>query len=188
MLDIRSSTELFEYGVDIERRRILLTGQVTEEMLNRVLSAAARFDVAPGALITCDIATVGGCMYNGLGIYDALVSMRRRGAVVRMVGYGYIMSMGATLLQAASDGERLLAPHTTVMIHQGQETVPPDIHPNEHKRLTKEFDRIAKVGFGIIADRMGMNLPAWKKKHAYDTYFDAAGAIKAGLADRITED
>lgn len=188
MLDGKGSTDLFEYGIDVERRRILLTGQVSEEMLNRVLSAAARLNVSPGDVITCDLATVGGCMYNGLGIYDALIQLRKRGAIIRMVGIGYVMSMGVTLMQAASDGERLLTPHATVMIHQGQETVPPDIHPNEHKRLTKEFGRVSKVAFGIIAGRMGMNVAAWKKKHAYDTYFDAEGAIKAGLADRITED
>jgi ATP-dependent Clp protease protease subunit len=182
------STDLFEYGIDVDRQRILLTGPVGEEMLNRVLSAAARFDLGPGSIVTCDVATAGGCMYNGLGIYDALGRMRRQGATIRMIGVGYVMSMGVTLMQAASEGERLLTPHATVMIHQGQETVPPDIHPNEHKRLTKEFGRVSKVAFGLIAGRMGMTITAWKKKHAYDTYFDAQGAIKAGLVDRITEE
>jgi ATP-dependent Clp protease protease subunit len=106
---------------------------------------------------------------------------------LRMIGVGYVMSMGVTLMQAASEGERLLTPNATVMIHQGQETVPPDIHPNEHKRLAKEFSRVSNVAFGIVAKRMGMSVASWKKKHSYDTYFDAKAAIQAGLADQILE-
>jgi ATP-dependent protease ClpP protease subunit len=180
-------SDLYEYGIDTVNKRIMLTGMVSEDMLNRVIAATIRFDLKEGDVFTCDIATMGGCLYNGLGIYDLLQMLKARGVIVRMRAVGYVMSMGVTLLQAASPGERLLSPNCTTMIHQGQETVPPDIHPNDHKRLVKEFDRISKLAFVIIADRMGMSVTAWKKKHPYDTYFDAKGSIAAGLADRITE-
>lgn len=184
-----SSIDLLHYGIDVPAKTLVLTGPVDSEMLWTINTGIRRIAPKAGDTMTFELSTPGGCLYNGLGIYDTLRRLRdERGVKVRIIGIGYVMSMGVTVLQAASAGERLLLPNTSVMIHQGHETSPPEIHPEERKRLTKEFDRVARLTFNILAEAQGMSFTAWKKAHQYDTYFDASGAVAAGLADRVYQE
>lgn len=176
-----------EYGVDPESKVFLMNGPIDEEMLARTAAGLVAIKAAPGDMITIRLSTFGGCLYSGLGIYDLLRLEQARGVKVRIVVAGFAMSMGTVILQAASKGERLLLQNATLMVHQGVETMPPDTHPEARKRTTKEFDRIGMAAAKILADRMDMTYTAWKKAHAYDTFFDATGAVKAGLADKIIE-
>lgn len=179
---------LSEYGYDLELKQLMLTGYVDSDMLDRTAIVSLQMDLKPGDVLTCIVATPGGCMYNGLGIYDLLCWLREtKGVTIRMIGVGYIMSMGTVLIQAASPGERVLLPSTSLMVHLGHETIPPDTHPNERKRITAEFDRISDQAFAIVAARMGVTLEKWKKNHALDTYFSAEKAVSVGLADSIIE-
>jgi ATP-dependent Clp protease protease subunit len=178
-------SELYDYGVDVRSKTIVLPELVGTEMLWRVATGLKRIDPRPGDVVTIEMTTVGGSLYDGLGIYDRLSILRDNGVLVRILGVGYVFSMGCTILQAASPGERVLTPNTALMLHQGQETLPEGITPDDRKRLTDEYDRIGKVSGSIVADAMGLSYAAWKKRCGKDTYFTAEQAVAAGLADRI---
>ncbi len=180
---------IFDYGIDLTNKTLLLAGPIGPELLLRTTAAVDQLKLSDTDCLTVLLSTEGGSIYDGLGIYDLLKWVQsEKKCKVKIIGIGYVMSMGAVILQAASQGLREILPHTTVMVHLGHETTPAEIHPKERERLVSEFDRVGKIAFTIIADAMGMSYHKWKKSHEYDTYFDAESAVRLGLADRILKE
>ena len=182
-------SEIFEYGIDINKKTLLLAGPIGPEMLLRTTAAVDQMKLNSKDCLTVLLSSEGGSLYDGLGIYDLLKWVQfDTGCTVKIIGIGYVMSMAVTVMQAASEGQRFLMPNCSVMVHLGHETTPAEIHPAERERLVAEFDRIGKIAFTIVAKAMGMTYHKWKISHAYDTYFDADLAVRLGLADAILKD
>lgn len=181
-LGLFSIDMLSQYGVYYPSRTLFITGEIGETTLNKVLSGIELLD-KEGELLTIKLSSPGGCMYDGLGIYDALRNCKSR---VRIIGYGTIMSMAAIILQAADEGERWLMPNSTVMCHLGSSRIDEN-HPTQVKRTLVEYDRIGARGFGILAANMGLTLGQFNKKYTFDVYMDAENAISRGIADRVVE-
>ena len=94
-------------------------------------------------------------------------------------------SMGSILLCGADKGNRLLYPHSRVLIHQplisGQMIAAAvDIHiqAQEMERLRDELN-------AILAESSGQSLEKVKKDTDRDFYMTADEAIAYGLADSI---
>lgn len=182
-------SHIFDYGIDLTNKTLMLAGPIGPELLLRTTAAIDQIKLNQEDCLTVLLSTEGGSIYDGLGIYDLLKWVQsEKKCCVKIIGIGYVMSMGAVIMQAATPGLRELLPNSTVMVHLGHETTPADIHPKERERLVSEFDRVGKIAFTIIADAMGMSYTKWKKSHEYDTYFDAESAVRLGLADRILKD
>lgn len=189
LLKEQNRTEIFEYGIDVDKKTLLLAGAIGPEMLLRTTAAIDQMRLSSKDCLTVLLSSEGGSLYDGLGIYDLLKWIQMdAGCKVKIVGIGYVMSMAVTVLQAATPGQRFLMPNCSVMVHLGHETTPAEIHPKERERLVSEFDRIGKIAFTIVSDAMGMSYHKWKRSHAYDTYFDADSAVRLGLADAILKD
>jgi ATP-dependent Clp protease, protease subunit len=175
---------LHYFNVHIPSRTIYLLSEVDQKMRDNLLKAVRLVD-APGETITVILDSLGGDLYSGLTIYDALRSCAGK---VKIIGYGTIMSMATTILQAADPikqgGGRFLAPNSTVMLHRGSCNVDLD-HPDNVERLAKENTRVFNITNKIVADNMGITMKAYKEKYTFDRYFTANQAIALGIADAL---
>ena len=96
-------------------------------------------------------------------------------------------SMGSILLCGASPGQRLLYPHSRVLIHQPlisgrmwAAAVDINIQAEEMEKLREELN-------GILSKSSGQPLEKIQLDTDRDFYLNAQEAIEYGLADKIVE-
>ena len=135
--------------------------------------------------ITLFINSAGGNVTDGLAIHDAVRHIISRGIEVTIIVQGMAYSMGSIVLQAASDGRRLVFPHSWIMIHEPakwagwQSTSAAAQHL---ERLKQMQDQIYK----ILSSRSGKPLrQIIRDTKRTDFYLDAQSALDYGLIDAI---
>ncbi|MGA9379992.1 MAG: ATP-dependent Clp protease proteolytic subunit [Phormidium sp.] len=100
----------------LSKRIILLTGEITPELAERVVSQLIFLDAkAPGKDIYLYINSEGGDIQPGLAIYDTIKSLK---SDVVTVSLGESSSMAAMLLASGTKGKRFAMPNSRIMIHQ----------------------------------------------------------------------
>jgi len=194
----RKNDSFYTSGLDMDRRLIYL-GSVQNPHEEESGVDFAMAEVAIRGLFTLDAAAPdgdrpitiimnnpGGNVYHGLAIYDAIRSCKNHTTIM---AYGHAMSMGAIILQAAD--ERILAPHTTLLVHDGSDGFIG--HPEDLSRRAKESERLRKVVDKILLARIQESKPKFTQKQLrklseFDTYLDANQAVELGLADGIIGD
>jgi len=189
-------SDYFDYGIDVTNRIIYMgsvsytfddseTG-VDHLMAEKVIKSLSILDMqAPEGdkPITIIMNNPGGDVYHGMAIYDAIKSCKNQ---VIIIVYGYAMSMGSIILQAAD--KRVLAPNASLMVHDG---VDGGIdHTQNVLRRAKEIKRIINMIDEIFYSQMIKKNPKLKRKEVrsmqmFDTYFSAKEAVDMGLADEI---
>lgn len=126
----------------------------------------------------------GGDWYHGMAVYDAIKAAKSH---ITVTVYGYAMSMGSIILQAAD--ERIMAPNARLMIHygtNGSEVTHTKIFEKwaeESKRLNSEMEQ-------ILLEKVHEKQPEFKLKVLknmlnFDTILTAKETIELGLADKI---
>ncbi len=153
---------------------------------------------------------IGGDVYHGMAIYDAISSCKNH-VTVRV--YGHAMSMGSIILQAAD--QRIMTRHSRIMIHYGS------FGMSEHNKTVykwtdeaKKFDEIME---NVYLDKIQDNkitlekylkligkaneIPAGNAKNKkiligkkelqemlnFDTIIDADTALELNLIDKIED-
>jgi len=124
------------------------------------------------------INSFGGCMFNGMAIYDV---MKNCPCHVTAYVHGAAMSMGSVILQAAD--HRVIYSHGTIMVHDGSWKVE-DTFQSFHNwaEFTKKSQQQM---YRIYAERSGRPASFWKKKCAADLILTAQEAKELGLVDEI---
>ena len=169
----------------LEQRKIFLWGAVTDESAKDITEKLLYLEVdAPGKEITFYINSPGGSITAGMAIYD---TMKLITSPITVVVTGMAASMGSILLCGASEGRRLLYPHSRVLIHQplisGRMIGPAsdiNIQAKEMEKLRQELNQ-------ILATSSGQPLEQINKDTDRDFYLNAQEAIAYGLADRIVD-
>ena len=135
--------------------------------------------------ITLFINSAGGNVTDGLAIHDAVRHIISRGIEITIIVQGMAYSMGSIVLQAASDGRRLVFPHSWIMIHEPakwagwQSTSAAAQHL---ERLKQMQDQIYK----ILSFRSGKPLrQIIRDTKRTDLYLDAQSALEYGLIDAV---
>ncbi len=169
----------------LDERKIFLWGDVSDKSAKDITEKLLYLEwTQPGDEITFYINTPGGSITAGMAIFD---TMKMITSPLTVVVTGLAASMGSILLSAAPKGQRLLYPHSRVMIHQplisGRMVAPAvdiNIQAEEMEKLRQELNQ-------IIADASGKPLEQVEKDTDRDFYLNAKEAIEYGLADRIVE-
>ncbi len=169
----------------LDERKIFLWGDVSDKSAKDITEKLLYLEwTQPGDEITFYINTPGGSITAGMAIFD---TMKMITSPLTVVVTGLAASMGSILLSAAPKGQRLLYPHSRVMIHQplisGRMVAPAvdiNIQAEEMEKLRQELNQ-------IIADASGKPLEQVEKDTDRDFYLNAKEAIEYGLADRIAE-
>lgn len=134
--------------------------------------------------ITVIMNNPGGDWYHGMAIYDAIKACKNH---VTVIVYGYAMSMGSIILQAAD--ERVLAPNARMMIHYGTMGMG-DTHTKIFRKWADETKKIDKKMLEIYMDRIKVKHPNFSKSKLdemcnFDTILTAEEAVELGLADKV---
>lgn len=123
--------------------------------------------------------TFGGCVYNGLALYDYLRSLT---CPLNIIGTGLVASMGVIILLA---GEKRYASKTArFMSHQISTHVQGKV--SDVKIDFEETKELEKIVDGIIAERTGQSLKSIQAEFKKgDKYFSAEQALKRGYIQKI---
>ena len=169
----------------LEQRKVFLWGEVSDKSARDVTEKLLYLQFTdPGKPITFYINTPGGSITAGMAIYD---TMQLISSPIKVVVTGMAASMGSILLSGAEKGQRVLYPHSRVLIHQplisGQMiAVAVDIHIQ-----AKEMEKLRDELNNILAEASGQPLEKIQKDTDRDFYMTAEEAIEYGLADSICE-
>lgn len=165
----------------LANRELELTGAVDAEScaaIIRGLIYLQRQDA--NAPITLYVNSPGGEVQSGLALYD---TMQAVACPIRTVCLGMAASMGALIFIAGD--ERQILPHGRVMIHDPLIGSGIGGSALSVKARADDLMRIRDITAQVIAQHTGMSLSEVFELTAKDTYFEAQGAVNAGLADRI---
>lgn len=127
------------------------------------------------------INSLGGSVFEGLGIYNALI---RSGLDVTTHVDGAALSIASVIAQAGT--ERRIARGGLMMVHNP--TVYPDASdPEQLAVAAKNLAEIRATIAGVYAARAGGTEAAWVETMKSETYYGPENAVAAGLADTIVD-
>lgn len=136
----------------------------------------------PGQDLCIVLNSPGGQVIAGLGLYDHIKELRRRGHHVTVKVRGMAASMGGILLQ--SGDKRVIGPEAMVLIHEVSSGTIGRLHDMaDSVEFTK---RLWSKLRNILAERSKLT-PEEIDKRAYkfDWWLDAKEAVELGFADEI---
>lgn len=133
--------------------------------------------------ITIIMNNPGGDATHGMAIYDAIQACRSH---ITIKVFGHAMSMGSIILQAAD--ERVMAPHSSFMIHYGYFSV--SGHAPTSLAWAEESKKYDKWMEDLYLEKIRTRKPKFrrdvlKKLLTVDTVWTPEETIAHGLADRI---
>jgi ATP-dependent Clp protease, protease subunit len=182
-----------DYGLYIPARTIYMGSEnfsddggesgVDGLMAERLLKNLSILEGLNSDPITIIMNNPGGDVNHGLAIYDAIKTARSH---ITIVVYGYVMSMGSIIFQAAD--ERVMSPTASQMIHYGSLTV--DGHAKTTYKIADELKRIDKWMEKMYLERINEKQPLFKINRLktmldHDTFLTAEQSIELGLADKV---
>lgn len=166
-------------GIDLKKRVLMIEDDIDNESVGLVIRGLHLMEELSEDPVTVLINTYGGSVYDGLGLYDVLISSPCH---ITTVGVGKVMSMGCDIL-LAGDVKKAHA-NTTFMWHtMSSENAGklPDLEGG-----VKELKRLYDRTLDIYALRTKKSKQFWSRwlKHE-DRYGDAALALSLGFIDEI---
>lgn len=164
-----------------DSREIFLTDDVNADSCSELITQLMYLDRSdPEREITLYINSPGGCVADGLAVYDV---MRMLDAPLRTVCMGTCASMGAILFLAGE--KREMMEHGRIMVHDPAFGGNHNIGGKKPHQIQSELDDLNRCRESlakIISERTGKTMEEVYEVTANDTYFSADEAIEFGLA------
>lgn len=154
---------------------INLVGDVDERMLNHFLTEVQNAG-SEISILNISLATDGGCLYTGFGIYDTIQFLKSQDVIVNVVVIGKCFSAGVIILQAAT--KRACTTNSQFLIHYGIDSTQSDTEKKHNNAVDKRMRK-------LISDRVKVTkrtLNTWFKQ---ETYFNSEEALERGLIDGV---
>lgn len=164
-------------------RIIFLSGEITDDTANIVISELLYLDSLNNDDIYIYINSPGGSVTAGLAIYDTMNFIK---SDVNTIVVGMAASMAAFLLAAGTSGKRMALENSEVMIHQplggvqGQAT--------EIKIAAERILKLKKKLNKLLASMTNQSLKKIERDTERDNYMDANDALKYGIIDKIIKE
>lgn len=127
------------------------------------------------------ISSPGGDVFDAIAIHNQL--KQRKGKVAVTVD-GIAASAASFIAQAASPGMLEMAPHSTMMIHDG--FAMGIGNSADMRELADQLDKASDNIASIYAARTGKPAEYWRAKMQATTWYSDEEAVADGLADRVT--
>lgn len=156
---------------------------VNSTMAERQIKNLHILDAASEEPIMIVMNNPGGDVNHGLAIYDAIKACRSH---VTVKVFGYAMSMGSIILQAAD--ERIMSENASQMIHYGTMGIQSHVktvykHADESKRIDKWMETMYLNK--IKEKNPHFTLARLQRMLHHDTFLTAKQSVELGLADKI---
>jgi ATP-dependent Clp protease, protease subunit len=164
----------------LKTRTIVLTGEVDQEMAERVIGQLLVLDADSHDPIRMVINSPGGHVDSGYAIHDM---MRFVASEVIAVGAGWVASIAVPILFGAAKGNRLALPNTRFLLHQpsgGAGGQLQDIRI-EAVEMLKIRERLNE----LIATETGQTLEKIQHDSDRNFWMNASEAKAYGIVDRI---
>lgn len=169
------------YSRLLKDRIIMLSGQVTDDLANSIISQLLFLDAQDSEKdIYLYINSPGGSVTAGLAIYDTMNFVK---ADVQTIVMGMAASMGSFLLTAGTKGKRFALPNAEIMIHQplgGAQGQATEIEIAA-RHILKTREKLNK----ILSERTGQPVEVIEKDTDRDNFMSAEEALNYGLIDKI---
>jgi ATP-dependent Clp protease protease subunit len=169
------------YSRLLSERIIFLGTPVDDEIANLTIAELLHLESEdPDKDISIYINCPGGSVYAGLAIYDTMQFVKPS---ITTIAVGMAMSLGALLLAAGANGQRMALPNAKILIHQlsgGFEGQASDIEiqAREAIALKRRMEE-------IIAQHTGQPLEQVSTDMERDYFMTAQEATEYGLIDRV---
>lgn len=168
------------YSRLLNDRIIFLSGEITDEISNLVVSELLYLNSLSNDDIYLYINSPGGSVTAGMAIYDTMNFIE---SDVSTICVGMCASMAAFLLSSGVKGKRLALKNSEVMIHQ-----PLGGAQGQATEIKIAAERIIKLKHKLN-DLLALNTGKSVKKIAKDTerdyFMSASDAQKYGLVDKV---
>lgn len=168
------------YSKLLKERIVFLSGEITDEVANLILSELLYLNSLGSDDIYLYINSPGGSVTAGMAIYDTMNFIK---ADVVTICVGMCASMGAFLLSSGCKGKRMSLENGEVMIHQPLGGV-----KGQASDIQIHADRIIKMKKklnSILASNTSKDISVIEKDTERDNYMDAKEALEYGLIDKI---
>lgn len=168
------------YSRLLKDRIIFLSGEITDETANLVVSELLYLNSLSTDDIYLYINSPGGSVTAGMAIYDTMNFIE---SDVSTICVGMCASMAAFLLSSGKKGKRIALKNSEVMIHQplggasGQAT--------EIKIAAERIIKLKKKINEILSINTGKSLSKITKDTERDYFLDADEALEYGLVDQV---
>ena len=170
------------YSRLLNDRIVFLSGEITSEAANIIISELLYLDSLNHEDICLYINSPGGSVSAGLAIFDTMNFIK---SDVQTIVVGMAASMGAFLLAAGTKGKRYALPNSEVMIHEvlggaeGQATV----IKLQAERILKLKDKMNT----LLSKLTGKSVARINKDTERDNFMSAKEALEYGIIDAIME-
>lgn len=168
------------YSRLLKDRIIFLSGEITDDVSNTIISELLYLDSINHDDISLYINSPGGSITSGMAIMDTMNFIK---SDVSTICIGLAASMGAFLLSCGQKGKRYILPNAEVMIHQplggvsGQATEIKIVA----ERILKLKDKLNK----ILSNNTKQDINKIEIDTERDYYMDSNEALKYGIIDKI---
>jgi ATP-dependent Clp protease protease subunit len=178
-----NSKFFLQHGVDLEKRRISIHGNINRENTSYIIRALHKMhDSSKTEAIDVFIDTYGGGIYNSFSIYDTI---RKSPCYVRTHAEGKVMSAGI-LIYLAGD-ERYALPNATFMLHSGSSGTYGKAY--EQAIDVRELERLNKIMYKLYAENTNKTAAWWAKELEFkDKYYNVEQALKLGIVTMEEKD
>lgn len=122
----------------------------------------------------------GGEVYEGLAILEQL-----RGYDARVVAVVEGIAASIASVIAAGADEVVMGRNSELMIHDAWGITIGDAR--DHQRTVDSLNRLSDNLASVYAEKAGGELATWREAMLAETWFSAAEAVEAGLADSVAE-
>ncbi|MBC5745909.1 ATP-dependent Clp protease proteolytic subunit [Lachnospiraceae bacterium MD308] len=171
-------------SVMLSLRKIFLSGVITmdsaNEIIQQLLFLESEDDTSP---ITILIDSPGGEVNAGLMIYDQLKGMES--IPIKMHCTGFAASMAAILLAGGQKGNRLVLPHSKIMIHEPLISGGVGGSATSIQRTAESIMETKRITTELLAQDTGRSIEEIEKSISYDNFMNAEEAIAFGICDEI---
>ena len=122
-------------------------------------------------------------VWNGGTMMEKVCGAMESSISVCCVGHAY--SMAAILLAAAPKGQRLILPHSKVMIHEPLIAGGIGGSASSIKKVSDSIMETRKLTVELLMKHTGQKKEDLEQALSFDNYMNAEEAIAFGLCDRI---
>jgi ATP-dependent Clp protease protease subunit len=168
------------YSRLLKDRIVFLSGEITDEIANTIVSELLYLDSINHEDISLYINSPGGSITSGMAILDTMNFIK---SDVSTICIGLSASMAAFLLSCGKQGKRFILPNAEVMIHQplggatGQAT--------EIKSAAERILRLKKKLNEILAKNTNQTIEKIEIDTERDYFMNAQEALEYGIVDKI---
>lgn len=164
------------------KRRVFLTGTITAELANQVVSQLMYLSESGLEPIHLYINSAGGEVNAGLLLYDVIQGLK---VPLNTYCIGRAASIAAVILAGGQKGRRFILPHSETMIHEPLIGCGVGGSATSIKNISESILQTKELVNGLLAKHTGRTMEEIDEATSYDHFMNAEETVAFGICDEI---